>query len=208
MRISELAQLTGVPTATLKYYRREGLLHPGEAVNRTQADYDASHVARVRLIRALIEHGRLSISAVKAVVAALEDPPGDWHDLLGTAQEALVGRACAEDGAPTPRADALITRADWRIDPASPLRPILEEQLSAAQDAAVAVPEDLLMRYADAMHEVAAADISTLPGTLEGAIRQVVVATAMIDPILVTLRRLAQQDLSARRFADDDGDPG
>ncbi len=206
MRISELAQVTDVPTATLKYYRREGLLHPGRAVNRTQSDYDASHVARVRLIRALIEHGGLRISAVKAVVAALEDPPDDWHDLLGTAQDALVGRPCTDDEPATPRADAFITRAGWRIDPWSPLRPILEEQLTAAQDAGVAVPEDLLVRYAAAMHDVASADISTVPGTLDGAIRQVIVATAMIDPILVTLRRLAQQDLSARRFTEDRGE--
>ena len=51
MRISELASRSGVPPATVKYYLREGLLHPGRALSRTQADYDASHVDRVRLVR-------------------------------------------------------------------------------------------------------------------------------------------------------------
>ena len=49
MRISGLAERTGVPVATLKYYLREGLLHAGTATARTQAVYDTTHVERVRL---------------------------------------------------------------------------------------------------------------------------------------------------------------
>ena len=37
MRISALAQATGLPVATVKYYLREGLLHPGVATSATQA---------------------------------------------------------------------------------------------------------------------------------------------------------------------------
>ena len=55
MRLAELSDTTGVTVATLKYYQREGLLHPGRPLSRTQADYDASHVERVRLVRALTE---------------------------------------------------------------------------------------------------------------------------------------------------------
>ena len=35
MKISELSAATDVPVATLKYYLREGLLPPGEALSRT-----------------------------------------------------------------------------------------------------------------------------------------------------------------------------
>ena len=38
MRISDLAETTGVPVHTLKYYLREGLLMPGEATSRTRAE--------------------------------------------------------------------------------------------------------------------------------------------------------------------------
>ena len=55
MRISDLSEATGVPVATVKYYLRERLLHPGEVVSRTQARYDASHVERLTLVRALTE---------------------------------------------------------------------------------------------------------------------------------------------------------
>ena len=44
MKISELADAGDVSVATVKYYLREGVLPPGRAISRTQADYDASHV--------------------------------------------------------------------------------------------------------------------------------------------------------------------
>jgi DNA-binding transcriptional MerR regulator len=57
VRISELAESTGVALPTLKYYLREGLLMPGTPTSRTRAVYDGTHVERVRLVRALIETG-------------------------------------------------------------------------------------------------------------------------------------------------------
>ena len=68
MRISELAERTGVSIPTLKYYLREGLLHAGEAQGATRASYDESHVERVRLVRTLVDVGRLSIDRVREVV--------------------------------------------------------------------------------------------------------------------------------------------
>lgn len=44
MRLSELSKQSGVTTATIKYYLREGLLPPGERVTATQAEYDESHL--------------------------------------------------------------------------------------------------------------------------------------------------------------------
>ena len=35
MRLAELSERSGVPTATIKYYLREGLLPPGRQVNAT-----------------------------------------------------------------------------------------------------------------------------------------------------------------------------
>jgi len=50
-----------VSTATIKYYLREGLLRPGEAVGATQASYDEGHVERLRLIRVLREVGDIPV---------------------------------------------------------------------------------------------------------------------------------------------------
>lgn len=46
MRLAELSERSGVSTATIKYYLREGLLTSGRQVNATTADYDESHLRR------------------------------------------------------------------------------------------------------------------------------------------------------------------
>src|SRR5688572_26016195 len=95
VRISELAHRTGVPVHTLKYYLREGLLMPGEASSRTRATYDERHVERVRLVRALVEHGGVGIAGVRSILTALESPPPSRHELLGVAHGSLPGGATA-----------------------------------------------------------------------------------------------------------------
>ena len=55
MRLAELCAATGVPSATVKYYLREGLLPAGEWVSATRAEYGPEHVERLRLIRALVD---------------------------------------------------------------------------------------------------------------------------------------------------------
>lgn len=44
MRLAELSRRSGVSTATIKYYLREGLLPPGRQVNPTTAEYDDGHL--------------------------------------------------------------------------------------------------------------------------------------------------------------------
>ena len=75
MRVSELADRTGVTIASVKYYIRIGLLHPGVAQSATRAEYDESHVERVLFVRTLVDVGGLSIERITAVVAALDHPP-------------------------------------------------------------------------------------------------------------------------------------
>jgi MerR HTH family regulatory protein len=65
VRISELSEATGVAVHTLKYYLREGLLMPGRPTSRTRAEYGGEHVERVRLVRALVEHGGVPIAGVR-----------------------------------------------------------------------------------------------------------------------------------------------
>ncbi|BDZ65671.1 hypothetical protein GCM10025877_26090 [Agromyces mangrovi Wang et al. 2018] len=89
MRISELGATTGVPVATLKYYLREGLLHAGEARGATQADYDATHVRRVRLVRALTGTVGLSLQQARTILELVDDPGDDLYETLGCAVSAL-----------------------------------------------------------------------------------------------------------------------
>ena len=106
MRISELSARTDVPVGTLKYYLREGLLAPGSCTSRTSAEYDDSHVARVRLVRALTDAGGLGIAAVRRVVEVIDAPEPSRLDVLAIAQDALLredvpaGRPADEDDGP------------------------------------------------------------------------------------------------------------
>ncbi|WP_407318052.1 MerR family transcriptional regulator [Isoptericola halotolerans] len=207
MRISGLAAATGVPVATLKYYLREGLLPPGEFTARTQATYDQSHVSRVRLVRALIESAGLSLAAVRGVLAALDDPPSSRHDLLGAAHHPLV----AAEGARLPDgAGADVSGEDEAAaddDAARRARALAEEhggcgdgllvdrladQLRAAEAGGLDLSDDYLRGLAEAAALVAAADLSTVPSEPAAALRQVVLGTLLTDPLLLTLRRLAQ----------------
>src|SRR5215207_3162684 len=63
MRISDRSAQTDIPVATVKFYLRENLLHPGVRTAVTQAQYEQSHVARLWLIRALLGPGGLSVAA-------------------------------------------------------------------------------------------------------------------------------------------------
>jgi DNA-binding transcriptional MerR regulator len=56
-----LSAQTGIPVATIKFYLRGNLLHPGVRTAVTPAQYEQSHVARLRLIRALLGPGGLSL---------------------------------------------------------------------------------------------------------------------------------------------------
>ena len=199
MRISELSEATGVPVHTLKYYLREGLLMPGRATSRTRAEYTQEHEERVRLVRALVDRGGVAIVGVRAILAALDAPPPSQHDLYGVA-------ACAM---PSPSPDhpvdddalALVDDLGWHVAPDTPALRSLSAAVRAAESAGVGLSPGLLREYAEAMHAVAEVDLSVVEraGSAQDALRTVVVGTVMVDPVLVALRRVAQEAVSAQR---------
>src|SRR5699024_5975987 len=54
MRISELSTATDVSVASIKYYIREGLIPSGDRVGYNQTRYGNQHIARLKLIGALV----------------------------------------------------------------------------------------------------------------------------------------------------------
>ncbi len=201
MRISELARKGGVPVGTVKYYLREGLLPPGELTAATQAQYGDPHVQRLRLIRALLGPGGLSIAAIRDVLAVIDDPATSVHDALGAAHHALP----TPDGDPRPEeldeARNHVRRWGWTIEDTSPSLTLLACALHALQTAHFATSDDLLDRYADAAAVLAEEDVATVPTTsATEAVRYVVIGTLLLEPVLLALRRLAQENASKRRF--------
>lgn len=199
MRISELSEQTGVSIATLKFYLREGLLHSGEATSATRARYDATHVARVRLVRALIDGGGLSIAKARAVVDALEHPPESRHDLLGVAHRVIP--YAGQDHEVSGEVRALIEALGWQVEPDAPALRMLSAAVDTARAAGLPVREEALAAYARGCLAVAEVDVSAAVGTRspEEALATVVLGTLLIDPVLVALRRAAQEHLSGAR---------
>lgn len=202
MKISELSAATEVPVATLKYYLREGLLLPGRALSRTQADYDESHVARVRLVRALTGVGGLSLTTARRVLEVIDEPSASRADLMGAAQRALYGAEFvgvpSKGGAlePTSRAWAWLLAMGWQVHPEDPVIDELDRAWEACDAAGLGLDEERMSAYARSVLEIAAVDVASVPREPEAAVRQVVLGTVLVDRVLSPLRRLADQHVA------------
>ncbi len=198
MRISELSRRSGVPVGTVKYYLREGLLPHGVPTSATQAEYGEEHISRLALIRALVGTGGLSIAKTREVLAAVDDPGLSTHDMIGAAHSALPSTGDGE--APDlSEAQAHLRRWGWQVHDDSPPVAVLAQALQALRAAGFETPDAMLDRYARAAHEIGEQDVAEVPmGSAAEAVRYVVIGTLLLEPVLLALRRLAQEDVSAR----------
>jgi DNA-binding transcriptional MerR regulator len=202
VQISELARRADLPVATVKFYLRERLLPPGELTGATRARYGEDHVERLRLVRALLGPGGLSIATARAVLAAVDAPEASVHVALGAAHRALPrpGTDPLPDASPARRH---LERWGWRVAADSPALLTLAGALEALAAAGFPASDDLLDRYARAAGELGGQDVAEVPQTsVAEAVRFVVVGTVLLEPVLLALRRLAQEDASGRRFGD------
>ncbi|GAA1059376.1 MerR family transcriptional regulator [Agromyces bracchium] len=201
MRISGLADASGVAVATIKFYLREGLLHPGVATSATQATYDDSHVRRLRLIRALTGPVGLSVQQARAILELVDDPGHDLYSTLGRAVGALPPTTTAADAAdpdPYPRARAALEALEQVYDPRFPAVAQLETALAAAEDAGLPISPERLLAYGRTLRELAAYDLERMPPEPRAAVEYTVLGTALYEPVILALRRLAHQDVAAR----------
>jgi DNA-binding transcriptional MerR regulator len=205
MRIAELSRQSGVPVPTIKYYVREGLLPPGERTSPNQAQYEERHVRRLRLIRALVEVGDLSIAETRDVLASIDSPGKTLHETLGKAQHAVTpsfeGHVDEESWATASRqVEELVHRRGWQVKPASPAWQLLTQVLATFHALGQEDLAGLLDDYADAAERLADAEVEAVLSRpdLESMLEGVVIGTTLGDSLLAALRRLAQANVSAR----------
>ena len=199
MRISELSAESGVPVATIKYYLREKLLPEGERSSPTQASYGVAHVQRLGVIRALVDAG-VGIAGVRKVVGVLEEPPENPYDLLGAANAAVTPEIVGDPD--LTEATALLERMSGSPESCFPDQlAAVAHALSTLERAGFTVPEPVMASYLDHLSAIAEAELAATPDTsIEDAVRYVVLGTALVEPLILALRRVAEQVAASRRF--------
>jgi len=94
LKMSELAERSGVSAGTIRYYLREGLLGEGSDIVRTSrnmAYYPPEYVQRIELIKRLQEKRFMPLRLIKG---ALEEDPGRVHALIEL-EDRILERALA-----------------------------------------------------------------------------------------------------------------
>lgn len=191
---------------TIKFYVREGLLPAGELTSPNQASYGEAHVQRLRLIRALLDVGGLSVAAIRGVVVAVDDPEQPVHEVLGAATKPLVPRYDRDlgDGVEEARKTVagLIAARGWHTDPSGPAAEALAAALVTLGELGHSRFVEVLDTYADAAEKVARADLEYVAQYVarEELVESAVVGTVLGDAIFSALRRLAHMDASNQVF--------
>lgn len=205
MLITELAERSSTPAATIKYYVREGLLPAGERVGGNRTIYSEEHERRLRLIRAMLEVGKLSIASVKTILNALDEPGAPIAHTFDVAQQALSRSAVSDVAEPTPealaRVDAVAARAAWIDCDDNIGREIAARVIDAFAGSGFPLPDDYLDRYAAAARIHAEADLGAV-ATLPDPSRMtelMVIGTVLGDTLSLGLRRMAQAVVTEER---------
>ncbi|MGW7315307.1 MerR family transcriptional regulator [Streptomyces sp. NPDC054865] len=211
MRLAELSERSGVSTATIKYYLREGLLPPGRRVAATTADYDESHLARLRLVRTLIQVGQVSVARAREVLRHIDDDSLGRTMRMGAALWALpqVPEPDESDEAVVTarrEVDRLLETLGWstarELADLSPDHRSLVVAVASLLRLGHSWDAERMVPYARLMHEVAVRDLDYIDTRASGAdMAEAAVASAVLfDPALKAMHRLAQQEESVRRY--------
>lgn len=169
MLLKELAEASGTSVASIKYYRREGLLPPGRRITATQQHYDRSHVERLQLIQVLRELVDLPIVRIHVVTQILDDPEQPLLMALGSVQDAILGLdSPAEVAGPAtehPSIAPMLRALGWP-DVSSAPRRALHELLVQMDQWGAPTEADALLRFGRSMSELATADLAWMRTTL------------------------------------------
>jgi DNA-binding transcriptional MerR regulator len=207
VRIAELSSRSGTSIPSIKFYLREGLLPAGEATGRNQAEYTDAHVHRLRLIRALIDVGGVPVAAARDVLAAVDTPDLPGHDLLGAASYSLTRATRRDPADPAWQAaraeiESVIRARGWLVEHDA----AFIDQAADAVAAFRALGQDdmlaMLPTYLDVAERVAVQEVDLVISRGEPArmVEGVITGTVLGEAMFNALRRLAQQDASARRL--------
>jgi DNA-binding transcriptional MerR regulator len=189
LKMSELAEASGVSAGTIKHYLREGLLGDGEGVVRTSrnmAYYPPTYVERIQLIKRLQEERFMPLRLIRKV---LDEDPAHAQALVDLEDRIIEGALARGDAPRTSRAEldrryGVPDDALARLTELGILTPdedgydrddvAIVESLSrfraGGYDEALGFTVYETLRYRDALQPLVQEEVSTILGRLAGEV--------------------------------------
>ena len=99
---------------------------------------------------------------------------------------------------PTAQVTGLLERHGWTLTPDSPHAAVLARALDALDGLEHPASDELLDVYADAATRIAEHEVAAVGEEHVAAAEQVVVGTLLLEPVLLAIRRIAQENVSRR----------
>jgi len=204
VKLSELADRSGVSTTTLKHWIRVGVLPAGRLRNRTTAIYEQRHLDRARLILVLRDVYRASTAEIRSLTEVIDTEGTTTLEVMNACQEFALG--VPEHVATDPdlagyreRTFELMRRRDWRGYPGAAERG-LTSALAQAADVGLDYDVDELMEYADALEPLAGRNVAALgpTGSPDEVARRMLLAVNARARQLVAVSSLAHAAASIR----------
>ena len=110
LRISELAERSGVPVATIRHYLREGLLPEPVKTSRNMAYYPPEFIERIRLIKQLQEERFMPLKVIRDLLEREDAEPERLRAMIEL-EDRILERALAGERERIP-ADEVRSRYD------------------------------------------------------------------------------------------------
>ncbi|MEU5547695.1 MerR family transcriptional regulator [Streptomyces sioyaensis] len=182
----------------------------GPPDHRDRSAYDEEHLRRLRLVRALIQVGRMPVSTAREVLAAVEGDSLDQLSRLGVAVEALPHSPEPDESPPRRPSPAHRHRAAPAVRPALQLgaRGQLPGLRHARRGHRRTAQPRLRLRhgpsaaYAQQAAQLAVVDLDPVEefATPAEQVAAAVALTVLHEPVLLSLRRPAEAEESNKRY--------
>jgi DNA-binding transcriptional MerR regulator len=197
--VSELADRADVPVATVKYYLREGLLPPGASIAPRRAEYDESHLRRLRILRLLREVGGVPVSSLRVVTDALDDEDLPIHAVMDLTADVISAgpEPGAQDAASLAIVDEVIDTIGWHgVRPESVDRLRLASLVATLNGPGPLVASaDVLRYYAGVADQVARTEVHHIDYSRDRAelLEEMITGSVLFGQIFGLLRQMGQE---------------
>lgn len=198
MLVSELAERADVPLATVKYYLREGLLPAGEMTGPRRAEYDESHLRRLRVLRLLREVGGVPVTSLRQVAEALDDEARSVHDVMTLVADVITaGPTMSADPESLAIVDEVLTGIGWvGVRPESMDRRRLAVLVSLLNGPGpLGASPEVLSFYAGLADHLARAEVALVDHSTERSelLEQMVTGSVVYGQVFELLRQLGHE---------------